>query len=80
MSEAEDPGIEPKVPSERPDPKAAGAPAGGADRPGFDLGGAADKSVQSGTIPSTGPRGDPAIGNDQPTDRSQMTSRKGTPA
>ncbi|MEA1833168.1 hypothetical protein U8607_13865 [Methylobacterium durans] len=80
MNQGKDGGIEPKVPTERPDPRAAGRPSGGADRPGFDLGGAEDRSVQSGTNPKTEPRGNPEIGNEQPAGRSQMTSRKGTPA
>jgi hypothetical protein len=56
----------PRVPQERPDPKAAEhAPGPGAeDRPGFDLGGAVDETdrVGSNIIPG-GPKGDPARGS-----------------
>jgi hypothetical protein len=56
----------PKVPTERPDPKAAARdPGSGAqDRPGFDLGGAKGDNatgVGSGTIPG-GPRSSPGTG------------------
>ncbi len=52
----------PKVPTEHPDPKAASSGGGGADRPGFDLGGAKGKTGGgSSTIPG-GPKGDPALG------------------
>jgi hypothetical protein len=59
----------PHVPTERPDPEAAARdPGPGAkDRPGFDLGGAADESnktqVGSGTIPG-GPKGSATGGTD----------------
>jgi hypothetical protein len=57
---------EPRVPTERPDPKAAGRKpgAGGEDRPGFDLGGASGDSttgVGSNTVPG-GPRSSAASG------------------
>ncbi|GEP04281.1 hypothetical protein [Methylobacterium oxalidis] len=80
MTQGKDAGTEPKVPSERPDRQAAERPAGGTDRPGFDLGGAEGSAARSGTDPAIEPRGNPEIGNEQPTDRSRMTSRKGTPA
>jgi hypothetical protein len=55
----------PKVPTERPDPAAAAQnPEGkGQDRPGFDLGGAADEAPGAGsnTMPR-GPKGSPASG------------------
>lgn len=53
----------PKVPTERPDPKAAARDpkAGAEDRPGFDLGGAVEEADRSGvgsnTVPG-GPKGD----------------------
>ena len=58
-----------RVPTERPDPEAAGRdPGPGAqDRAGFDLGGAVDESnktqVGSGTIPG-GPKGSTTSGTD----------------
>jgi len=56
-----------KVPSERPDPKAADQKPGpdAEDRPGFDLGGSADEAttVGSGTIPG-GPKGSTSHGTD----------------
>lgn len=54
----------PKVPTERPDPAAAASGGAGTDRPGFDLGGAKDKSgpgAGTTTVPG-GPKGDPALG------------------
>ncbi len=56
----------PKVPTERPDPKAATRKPheGGEDRPGFDLGGASGDNatgVGSSTIPG-GPRTSPGTG------------------
>lgn len=57
--------MEPKVPTERPDPAAAAhtPEGGGEDRPGFDLGGAQDPAPGGGrsTIPG-GPKGSPASG------------------
>ena len=53
-----------KVPTERPDPQAAARDpkAGSEDRPGFDLGGAADKSgTGSNTVPG-GPKGSASTG------------------
>lgn len=62
-----DPRSGPRVPTERPDPKAAARDPGpnSRDRPGFDLGGAReDKTgVGSGTIPG-GPKGSPSKGTD----------------
>ena len=64
-----DPQSGPRVPTERPDPEAAGRdPGPGAqDRAGFDLGGAVDESnktqVGSGTIPG-GPKGSTTSGTD----------------
>ncbi|HVL72162.1 MAG TPA: hypothetical protein VM434_09780 [Beijerinckiaceae bacterium] len=56
----------PKVPTERPDPKAAARDpkAGAQDRPGFDLGGAVDKEPGGGkaTIPGA-PKGGVGEGN-----------------
>src|SRR5215207_24191 len=58
-------GSGPKVPTERPDPKAAARDpaAGSEDRPGFDLGGAVEDKpgIGSNTIPG-GPKGSPATG------------------
>ena len=56
----------PKVPTERPDPKAAARDPGSdaEDRPGFDLGGATgdnETGVGSSTIPG-GPRSSPGTG------------------
>ena len=54
----------PKVPAERPDPQAAARDpaAGSEDRPGFDLGGATDKTgTGSNTVPG-GPKGSPVAG------------------
>ncbi|GJD80611.1 hypothetical protein [Methylobacterium gregans] len=81
MAEDKQAGTEPKVPVERADLKAPGQPSPkGEDRPGFNLGGSADKDAQQGAVPDTGPISDPEIGNEQPTDRSQLTSKKGKPA
>lgn len=60
-------GLEPKVPTERPDPKVAAREPGAdaKDRPGFDLGGAQDDAAAatgSAVIPG-GPRG--SVGADQ---------------
>jgi hypothetical protein len=59
--------LEPRVPTERPDPRAAARdPGPGAeDRPGFDLGGATEEpgTVGSNTVPG-GPRGTVASGSD----------------
>ncbi|QFU17953.1 hypothetical protein [Microvirga thermotolerans] len=57
---------EPRVPTERPDPNAAARNPrpGSEDRPGFDLGGAAENdtdTVVSNGVPG-GPRSDPAGG------------------
>jgi len=59
---------QPRVPTERPDPKAASRdPQPGAkDRPGFDLGGTAEdnkSTVGSNVIPG-GPKSDPAPGGE----------------
>ncbi|RDI62455.1 hypothetical protein [Microvirga subterranea] len=58
---------EPRVPTERPDPKAANRKpeAGSEDRPGFDLGGASDENttgVGSNTVPG-GPRSSTSSGS-----------------
>ena len=56
----------PKVPTEQPDPKAAASGGGaGEDRPGFDLGGAKDRSgaALSATTTPGGPKGDPSLGS-----------------
>ena len=82
MGEPENRGVEPKVPTERPDRDAAERPPAreAQDRPGFDLGGAEDTSVPSATKPRTEPRGNPELGDQRPTSGSGMTSNKGTPA
>ena len=82
MSRSKDNGTQPKVPAERADlaPNEPSRPSDDRDRPGFDLGGAKDKSVQSGTTPKTEPSGAPPIGNDHPGKGSQLASTKGTPA
>ncbi len=51
----------PKVPTEHPDPKAAASGGSGRDRPGFDLGGAADRTGSEGL---RNPKGSPAAGSD----------------
>ncbi len=57
-----DDGIHPKVPTEYPDPEAAKSkPAAGGDRPGFDLGGAKDRSGPVNTTPA-GPHDTPPGG------------------
>ena len=62
-----DPKSGPRVPTERPDPAAAGRdPGPGAeDRPGFDLGGAVEETngVGSNTVPG-GPKGSTSHGTD----------------
>ena len=58
----QDKGLQPKVPTERPNREAASRdPEGGQDRPGFDLGGASEDepSGPKNTIPG-GPRSSPA--------------------
>lgn len=55
---------DPRVPTERPDPKVAARDPGpgSEDRPGFDLGGSVDKStIGSNTVPG-GPKGSAAGG------------------
>jgi len=62
---AKEPGLEPKVPTERPDPKAAGRdPGRGAeDRPGFDLGGSVENGSTAGSaVTPGGPRGSASSG------------------
>ena len=80
MSQSEDDGTQPRVPAERANlaSEETSRPSDGQDRPGFDLGGARDTSVPSGTTPKTEPSGAPPIGNDQPSEGSQLSSTKGT--
>lgn len=62
MAEDKQAGTKPKVPAERADLKAKGQTSPeGEDRPGFDLGGSADKDAQQGAVPDTGPVSDPEI-------------------
>ena len=67
---------------EGPDPKAAARdPGPGAeDRPGFDLGGAADKTSTSGSnvMPETGPKGSPAQGTTATGHASGLTDKIGS--
>ena len=67
---------------EGPDPKAAARdPKPGAeDRPGFDLGGAADKSSTAGStvMPETGPKGSPAQGTTAAGHASGLTDPSGS--
>lgn len=72
--------LEPKVPTEHPDPKAAarGGGPGSEDRPGFDLGGAADTSGATGNVIPGGPRGDPASGNSATGRAGGLTDVSGT--
>lgn len=57
---------EPRVPTERPDPKAAARDPrpGSEDRPGFDLGGAVEpENKGQSRLPPRGPAGSPAAGS-----------------
>jgi hypothetical protein len=59
-------GSRPKVPTERPDPKAAARDpaAGSEDRPGFDLGGAVEpENKGQSQLPPRGPAGTAASGS-----------------
>ena len=71
-----------EVPLERPDPKAAARdPGPGAkDRPGFDLGGAVDKTSTAGSnvMPETGPKGSPARGQTATGQASGLTDPSGS--
>jgi len=73
---------QPRVPTERPDPKAASRDPrpGSKDRPGFDLGGAVEDetdNVGSNVIPG-GPRSDPASGGEGSGRASGLTDTSGS--
>jgi hypothetical protein len=70
----------PKTPAERPDPKgAARNPGFGAeDRPGFDLGGAKDKSGTGSNVTPGGPAGSAAAGQTGSGRAAGMTDPAGT--
>lgn len=77
---SKDQGLEPKVPTERPDLEAA-ARGGGPDpedRPGFDLGGASDKDGATGNVIPGGPRGDAASGSTATGRASGLTDPSGS--
>jgi hypothetical protein len=71
---------EPRVPQERPDPKAAARePGRGAEsRPGFDLGGAKEATGGGSNIIPGGPKGDPAGGTDASGRASGLTDPSGS--
>ena len=65
MHNGSDENLQPKVPTERPDPAVAdsGPEASAQDRPGFDLGGSTQQEdPTTGTTIPGGPRTDPARG------------------
>jgi len=71
----------PKVPVERPDPKAASRPPneGGEDRPGFDLGGATDDATGAGsTVIPGGPKGSAASGTNASGRAAGLTDPSGS--
>jgi hypothetical protein len=65
MSATDESGQGPRVPTEHPDPEAAGRkPEKGEDRPGFDLGGSSEEGRLGPTETRPGgPQGSPEIGS-----------------
>ena len=68
----------PKVPVEKPDPDAAKRPSeGGAERPGFSLGGSDDESGAGGNLSEGGPVADPELGASRATGGATLTNAEG---
>jgi hypothetical protein len=80
-SARDDQRLEPKVPTERPNPKAAGRDPrpGSMDRPGFDLGGAVDPDDKGQSqLPPRGPTGTAASGSTATGRASGLTDPSGS--
>lgn len=81
MSSAKDQTPQPKVPTERPDPKTAARGPGpdGETRPGFDLGGqSGGEAATTGTVTPGGPRSDPGQGGTATGRASGLTDLSGS--
>ena len=66
--------------NQNPDPKAAarGPKEGGEDRPGFDLGGAKDRTGTGSNVVPGGPKGSPATGSSVSGRASGLTDPSGS--